>query len=488
MAIATAVRRKIPWLGLASLLIAGVCSGQAQKWTWTDKSGRIRTRSDLDEILRRHLQWLDSDGETGERADLSGANLRGAELKQADLAQAFMSAANLTYADLASAKMSGADLRNAILSSPQSKSQLRRTGIPAPPGLLTGLSYDSSNSRFPCAAGWAGPQGPANLAHADLLNADLSGAHLEAANLDSSNLRGALLRGAFLTIANLSHANMTDASLNGASAENAVFESARLSNTDLTDANLAGVRFCETVFEPKALPTAVRGLASAAGLDLVTYDSNPDALVQLRKQFKDGGFEEQERKITYAIKRRQADMFRNKCSVSDVTNCISYAFNRVLFDLTCQYGMSPIRPLVLCFFLWLCCSFLYFDFIHETRQPSLYRLFYESPELKADPSAHQTVEPIRPSEIREKAQLHRIRAFLIQELSLLGAAMFFSLMSAFNIGFREIDFGRWLRLLTRKEFDIKATGWARVTAGWQALISVLLIALFLLTSFGRPFG
>jgi hypothetical protein len=33
-------------------------------------------------------------------------------------------------------------------------------------------------------------------------------------------------------------------------------------------------------------------------------------------------------------------------------------------------------------------------------------------------------------------------------------------MSAFNIGFRDINFGRWLRLLTRQEVDIKAVGWA----------------------------
>jgi len=66
--------------------------------------------------------------------------------------------------------------------------------------------------------------------------------------------------------------------------------------------------------------------------------------------------------------------------------------------------------------------------------------------------------------------------------------MFFSLMSAFNIGFRDINFGRWLRLLTRHEFDIKAVGWARVIAGWQSLISVFLIALWVLTYFGRPFG
>jgi hypothetical protein len=58
----------------------------------------------------------------------------------------------------------------------------------------------------------------------------------------------------------------------------------------------------------------------------------------------------------------------------------------------------------------------------------------------------------------------------------------------FNIGFRDINFRCWLRLLTRQEFDIKAVGWARVVAGWQSLISVYLLALWVLTYFGRPFG
>ena len=66
--------------------------------------------------------------------------------------------------------------------------------------------------------------------------------------------------------------------------------------------------------------------------------------------------------------------------------------------------------------------------------------------------------------------------------------MFFSLMSAFNIGFHEIDFGKWLRGLTRREFDLKAAGWARVVSGWQSLISVFLFALALLSYFSHPFG
>src|SRR5712664_2030792 len=254
MAILTALGQKTCLVALALLLDVGASFGQDKNWTWSDKSGRVRTRAELEEILRKHSEWLDSDAKRGKRADLSGAYLQGADLRQVDLAQALLSGANLSFANLESARMSGADLRNAVLSPLQPKSQLRTTGIPAPPGPLTGLAYDS---RFPCAVSWTGPKGPANLAHSDLLNANLSRAHMEASNLESSNLKGAHLTEAFLTLANLSRADMTDASFVGSSAENAVFEWAKLTNTDLTNANLAGVKLCKTVFEPITLPTAV---------------------------------------------------------------------------------------------------------------------------------------------------------------------------------------------------------------------------------------
>jgi hypothetical protein len=69
----------------------------------------------------------------------------------------------------------------------------------------------------------------------------------------------------------------------------------------------------------------------------------------------------------------------------------------------------------------------------------------------------------------------------------MNVAVSFSFQSNYAARFRDINFGRWLRLLTRQEFDIKAVGWARVVAGWQSLISVYLIALWVLTYFGRPF-
>ncbi len=64
----------------------------------------------------------------------------------------------------------------------------------------------------------------------------------------------------------------------------------------------------------------------------------------------------------------------------------------------------------------------------------------------------------------------------------------FSLMSAFNIGFRELNFGRWIRLLQTREFDIKARGKLRFVSGMQSLLSVGFLALSLLSYFSTPFA
>ena len=94
---------------------------------------------DLNEILKSHKLWIDN-GADGLRADLSGANLRYANLSNADL-----SSANLRYANLSSANLSSANLSNANLSS-------------------------------------------ANLSNANLIDANLSSANLCSANLSNAKL------------------------------------------------------------------------------------------------------------------------------------------------------------------------------------------------------------------------------------------------------------------------------------------------------------
>ncbi|EBR7937173.1 pentapeptide repeat-containing protein [Salmonella enterica subsp. enterica serovar Ibadan] len=126
--------------------------------------------ADLSKILEEHKVWITSMRESGSRADLRGANLRGANLYGADLR-----GANLCGADLYGANLCGADLRGANLRGAN----------------LRGADLRGANLRG------------ANLYGADLRGADLRGANLRGANLYGADLRGANLRGANLYGADL---------------------------------------------------------------------------------------------------------------------------------------------------------------------------------------------------------------------------------------------------------------------------------------------
>ena len=69
----------------------------------------------LMEILNKHKMWLD-DVEGGEKADLTIADLRGANLSDANLRAADLRGADLSDANLRDADLRGADLRYANLS------------------------------------------------------------------------------------------------------------------------------------------------------------------------------------------------------------------------------------------------------------------------------------------------------------------------------------------------------------------------------------
>jgi hypothetical protein len=69
----------------------------------------------LNKILQKHNDWL-NDIEGGVQADLEGANLSGCDLKFANLENSYLKGANLSGCDLRFAKLIGACLGNADLS------------------------------------------------------------------------------------------------------------------------------------------------------------------------------------------------------------------------------------------------------------------------------------------------------------------------------------------------------------------------------------
>lgn len=142
-----------------------------------------------------------------DEANLSGADLTGADLRNANLINADLTGAYLGGADLSGAELIGADLTGAFL-----------------------MHADFTS---------------ATLERSTLTNADLGGVNLAHANLSSANLRNAVLVSADLTNATVAHSNFTDATLSyadftNARASDADFTGAKSTDVDFTDTNLQG--------------------------------------------------------------------------------------------------------------------------------------------------------------------------------------------------------------------------------------------------------
>ena len=144
---------------------------------------------------QRFLGKLDVSGADLRYADLHGADLQSARLVGTDLRNAFLGVATLNAAD-----MSCADLRDA-------------------------------NLQF------------AKLICSDLRDANICAADLGGTDLTGANLSGADLRGANLTFANLQYANLDGAYLQGA-----YLQDAKLFGTSLCGADLMEVSFDGTLF------------------------------------------------------------------------------------------------------------------------------------------------------------------------------------------------------------------------------------------------
>ncbi|GEO82003.1 hypothetical protein ROR02_21340 [Pararhodospirillum oryzae] len=156
----------------------------------------------------------------GFRRDLSGADLRGANLVGADLSGADLRVANLLGADLSLANLNQANLSDAYLS-----------GVYLFNANLSEADLSGTNLN------WA-DLSKADLSKADLSKADLSGANLSEAKVMGINLRGSNLSGADLSEANLSGADLRKANLSGANLSQANLSGVRLSNANLSKAYL----------------------------------------------------------------------------------------------------------------------------------------------------------------------------------------------------------------------------------------------------------
>lgn len=158
----------------------------------------------LEEILERHLHWLNRDCENWE-------SMR-ADLHNADLHDANMSYANMRGIDMRGANMKGANMHGADIS----YVNIRYTNLHD-----VNMSY-------------------ANMHDADMSGTNMNGVDMRYANMHGVDMRGANMRGVDMCGADISYANMHGAYMRGTNMRNANMRYADISYTNMRGVDMSG--------------------------------------------------------------------------------------------------------------------------------------------------------------------------------------------------------------------------------------------------------
>jgi hypothetical protein len=212
------------------------------------------------------------------------------------------------------------------------------------------------------------------------------------------------------------------------------------------------------VFEPISLPD-IQSISDAIGLKSLTYQQSPSALRLLRKEFKETGLQNKQKEITYAL------MHQKRLEAGGIEGFLRYT----LFELTSDWGLSPLRPLWLMALLVLPFAGIYAGaIVRPGKSVGLWRV-WDKDRIRQDIG---TAVPV---------QLNRANS------SVAWNALYFSIISAFYVGWHEINIGTWIGRLNPHEYTLRATGWLRSLSGFQSLVSIFLLALAFLCYFSDPF-
>jgi hypothetical protein len=309
---------------------------------------------------------------------------------------------------------------------------------------LTGLTHRGNNRVKLRGAKLDG----AGLKKASLFFADFSGCDLTWVDFSQANLFSSLLTGA-----DLSHADLTDADLSSADLSGTF-----LYGTKMSGANLFAAHLNNAIFEPSpgTLPD-IQSMASASGLGEMGYENSPTSLVELEQAFRTAGLRLQANEIHFDVmhgRRIRAGFFEKILLLA--------------VEIPCGYGLRPGRPLLFLLTAILAFWIPYAFALNGNGSGGIW-LVWSDDRANKDTKTEKDgrLSPVGPRR--------------------LGVALYFSVISAFNIGWEEINVGSWIARLQPKEFTLKAVGWVRVVAGVQSLFGVYMVALSILSYFGHIF-
>jgi hypothetical protein len=233
-------------------------------------------------------------------------------------------------------------------------------------------------------------------------------------------------------------------------------------------------------------------------LETLLFYRSPAALIALREAFKRGGMRTQERQVTYAIehiKRLQAwnpSWFDPEAEdprpwLEQLAGKSESLFSYVLFELPSGYGMVPSRALATLGLLIFVFSLVYMVALVTARGRAGIWVTWPTDRVYQEEGATEATR-VTTTFFFPRWQARaagRWWGVLLRGVSVPLIGLYFSLLSAFSLGWRELNVGTWITRVQSREYVLRATGWVRTVSGIQSLLSVYLLALWVLTYFGR---
>ena len=437
-----------------------------QKTNCPCRLGWTPRRELLDKIIADHALW--SQQSRSNRANTPGravlcnavifnADFRGAKLEESMFSGARMMNARFDDAELHFADFSSAHLMNASFNNSRMQtSNFRNSELHNATFNGTYMPYTNFRTASLINATFNAVESDNGDDTTTLWSADYTNADLRNTQFIKAQLRGAKLVNANLDGATLKHANLRKTVVTGT----------RFSAVDLTGALYAPVS-----------PPPENNFAGLVGLHTVTFpEGEQTGLVQLRGQLRRSGLRSLEREATFAIENNKVS---HKLQAGAVYEKIGALAELVFFGWTVGWGFQPGRAfLILLGFLVLLAPIYSFSIATNRydlqKRSGIYRI-WQRERLEVDQSGIS---------VRNDIRVERLSGSILRVL-LWGC--YFSLLSAFHIGWRDINVGTWLARLQFREFAIRGYGWTRTLSGIQSLTSVYLLAMWILSEFGRPF-
>ena len=313
-----------------------------------------------------------------------------------------------------------------------------------------------------------------NLAFANLANSDLKGVDLRSVvSMRSACFLGADLQDVDLTSVDLARVDFTDANLRsadltGANLKGATLIRANLNEAVVKDAILAFVNLQDAIYSPNPTGEPSKEVVGITFVHTVQFGTMRESgMAQLRKIFKDLHLNDLERDATFAIRQYR-----------------SSEIEWVFFQLPVAWGRRPGRALII-LLSTIVASMVYYAIVIRSQTGGV-RSCGKSRIFRVRLTEHLS-EGLGTTSIGESPCVVALRPKAKNWCAYLGWGLWFSVLSAFHIGWRDLNVGAWLSSVQPREFSLRGQGLVRVISGVQAVLSVYLLGLWALTYFARPF-